>query len=57
MEECVKEWRLMFKRKKSVFCPKCGTHKGNSVGALKYHWEKCGKVGVCVSLSHDVMMT
>ena len=42
--ECVSVWRMTLKKQKYVICHICKEYRATSVPAMKYHWERCGKV-------------
>ena len=42
--ECVSIWRMTLKKQKYVICHICKEYRATSVPAMKYHWERCGKV-------------
>lgn len=48
LSECVNMWRKMLKTQKYINCHLCGQYRAISIPAMKYHWQRCGKVRVCV---------
>ena len=39
-------WRVSIKKFKYVSCDRCLEYRGKSVTAMKYHYERCGRVKV-----------